>query len=119
MIKVENHTVEIKDITHPYRLIMETLEMLTGVENALKRIDKEYGRNLTKVFYSRLDDFNKLSDDDLKKGREAFELMHKLGIVGEFVACPRNDEKKASPDTFEKSALDKLIKDIIDGQQEL
>lgn len=118
MIKVENHTVSIKDITHPYQLIMETLEMLTGVEAALKRIDKDSGRCLTKVFYSRFDDFNKLSDDDLKKGREAFELMHKLGIVGEFAACPRNDEK-ASPDTSAESALDKLIKDIINGQQEL
>lgn len=118
MIKVENHSVSIKDITHPYQIIMETLEMLTGVEDALKQIDKDCGRNLTKVFYARLDDFNKLSDDDLKKGREAFELMHKLGIVSEFVACPRSDEK-ATPDNSANSALDKLIKDIIDGQQEL
>lgn len=118
MIKVENHTVSIKDITHPYQLITETLEMLTGVEDALKQIDKDFGRNLTKVFYSRLDDFNKLSDEDLKKGREVQELMHKLGIKSEFVACPRNDEK-ASPDTSAESALNKLIKDIIDGQQEL
>lgn len=118
MIKVENHTVSIGNVKHPYQIIMETLEMLTGVEDALKKIDEDCGRNLTKVFYSRLDDFNKLSDDDLKKGREAIETMRKLGIMGEFVACPRNDEK-ASPDTSEKSALDKLIKDIIDGQQEL
>lgn len=118
MIKVENHSVSIENIRHPYQIIMETLEMLTGVEDALKQIDEDCGGNLTKVFYARLDDFNKLSDDDLKKGREAFELMHKLGIVGEFVACPRKDEK-ASPDASEKSALDKLIKDIIDGQQEL
>lgn len=118
MIKVENHTVSIEDITHPYQLIMETLEMLTGVEDALKKIDKDFGRNLTKVFYSRLDDFNKLSDEDRKKSRKAFEEMRKLGIVGEFVACPRNDEK-ASSDTSAESALDKLIKDIINGQQEL
>ena len=118
MIKVENHTVSIENITHPYQLIAETLEMLTGVKDALKKIDKDFGRNLTKVFYSRLDDFNKLDDDDLKKGREVIELMRKLGIVGEFVACPRNDEK-ASPDTSAESALDKLIKDIINGQQEL
>lgn len=118
MIKVENHTVTIKDITHPYKLIMETLEMLTGVESALKKIDKDYGRNVTKVFYARLDEFNKLSDDDLKKSRETFELMHKMGIVGEFAACPRKDEE-ASLDTSAKSALDKLIKDILDGQQEL
>lgn len=118
MIKVENHTISIKDVTHPYQLIMKTLEMLTGVEDALKQIDKDYGRNLTKVFYSRLDDFNKLSDDELKKGRETIELMRKLGIMGEFAACPRKDEK-ASSDTSAESALDKLIKDIIDGQQEL
>lgn len=118
MIKVENHTVLIENVKHPYQIIMETLEMLTGVEYALKQIDEDCGRNLTKVFYSRLDDFNKLSDEDLKKGRESFELMRKLGILGEYVACPRNDEE-ASQDTSEKSALDKLIKDIIDGQQEL
>lgn len=118
MIKVENHTVSIENVKHPYQIITETLEMLTGVEEALNKIDKEFGRNLTKVLYSRLDDFNKLDDDELKKGREAIESMRKLGIVGEYVACPRNDEK-ASPDTSEKSALDKLIKDIIDGQQEL
>lgn len=118
MIKVENHTVSIENVKHPYQIIMETLEMLTGVEDALKQIDKDFGRELTKVFYSRLDDFNKLSDDDLKKGRKAIETMRKLGIMGEFVACPKNDEE-ASPDASEKSALDKLIKDIIDGQQEL
>ncbi len=118
MIKVENHSVSITDIKHPYQIIMETLEILTGVEHALKQIDKDCGRNLTKVFYSRLDDFNKLSEEDLKNGREAFKIMRKLGIVGEFVACPKNDEE-ASPDTSANSALDKLIKDIIDGQQEL
>lgn len=118
MIKVEKHTVSIEDVKHPYQIIMETLEMLTGVEDVLKQIDKDSGRNLTKVFYSRLDDFNKLSDDDLKKGREAFEIMRKLGIVGKYVARPINDEE-ASPDTSANSALDKLIKDIINGQQEL
>ena len=118
MIKVENHTVSIENVKHPYQIITETLEILTAVEDALKQIDQDFERNLTKVFYSRLDDFNKLSDVELKEGRKALETMRKLGIVGEFVACPRND-KEASQDASEKSALDKLIKDIIDGQQEL
>lgn len=118
MIKVENHTVSIENVIHPYQIIMETLEMLTGVEEALKKIDEDSGRNLTKVLYSQLDDFNKLSEDELKECRKANELTRKLGFKGEFVACDGKDEE-ASPDTSTKSALDKLIKDIIDGQQEL
>ena len=117
MIKVENHAVSIKNITNPYQLIIETLEMLTGVEDALTKIDKDSGRSL-KVFYAELDDFNKLSDDELKKFRKANELLCKLGLKAEFAARPINDEE-ASQDASEKSALDKLIKDIIDGQQEL
>ena len=118
MIKVEKHTVSIENVIHPYQIIMETLEMLTGVEEALKQIDKDSGKDLTKFFYSQLDDFNKLSEDELKLYREAHELMRKLGFKGEIVACDGKDEE-ASPDTSAKSALDKLIKDIIDGQQEL
>ena len=118
MIKIENHSVSIENIGHPFQIIMETIEMLTGVEEALKQIDEDCGRNLTKVFYARLDDFNKLDDDELKAARKELELMHKLGIVGEFVACPKKDEKAFS-DTSAESALDKLIKDIINGQQEL
>lgn len=118
MIKVENHTVSIENVKHPYQIIMETLEMLTGVEDALKQIDKDSGKDLTKMLYSQLDDFIKLSDDELKLYREANKIMRKLGLKGELVACVSED-KEASKDTSDKSALDKLIKDIIDGQQEL
>jgi hypothetical protein len=118
MIKVENHTVSIENVKHPFQIIMEALEMLTGVEDALKQIEEDTGKDLTKMLYSQLDDFNKLSDDELKLYREANKTMRKLGLKGELVACERNDEE-TSPDTSAKSALDKLIKDIIDGQQEL
>ena len=118
MIKVENHTVSIEDVKHPFQIIMEALEMLTGVEDVLKQIDKDSGKDLTKMFYSQLDDFNKLSEDELKLYREANELMRRLGLKGELVAC-NTEVEKTYPDTSTKSALDKLIKDIIDGQQEL
>ena len=118
MIKVEKHTVSIENVIHPYQIIMETLEMLTGVEEALKQIDKDSGKDLTKFFYSQLDDFNKLSEDELKLYREAHKTMRKLGFKGELVAC-NTEVEKTYPDTSAKSALDNLIKDIIDGQQEL
>ena len=44
--------------------------------------------------------------------------MRKLGFKGELVAC-NTEVEKTYPDTSAKSALDNLIKDIIDGQQEL
>lgn len=89
MIKVENHTVSIENVKHPYQIIMETLEMLTGVEEALKKIDEDSGRNLTKVLYSQLDDFNKLSDDDLKKGRKAIEKNAQIGYYGRICRLPQ------------------------------
>lgn len=70
------------------------------------------------MLYSQLDDFNKLSDDELKLYRKANEVMRRIGLKGELVACNKEVEK-TFPETSTKSALDKLIKDIIDGQQEL